>query len=1352
MEIVSSSGGSIGGYDWKAVNSGVISNWNSVIWVSELSLYVAVGSYGPNRVMTSPDGTTWTARNAASASSWQSVCWSPSLNLLVAVSNDASTPSLTNNAMYSSDGINWTSASNVPVGKWNSVCWAPSLNMFVAVGSYGSNRVMYSSNGTTWTGTAGSVNGSWQSVCWSPELSLFVAVANGTYNTTTNTDNRVMTSSNGTTWTVQTAGKDSRWRSVCWSGKLGMFVAVADGSPNKETLNSFSAQELVMISYNGLTWATKSLITYIPLSSVIWVNELGLFVACSTTDTKNNDQQLVISRRVVVSTNGYNWQIVPDTRMSVAIKSLCWSSDQFTLVGVSNTTFVYPGRTIDTVNNTCNVFVSQHRNVMQIGNNENRMISSVATNGTLNMSTMTDNKILQMDEINVTELSGMNISVKRNNRFFHNTNLVGRGWSAGTTSATLNNRQFYSMAWNGTVVVAVSYGSATTQSTMYSNDGNAWTACNAHTSHVGFYGVCWSPDLSLFVAAGANVSTSPNGITWTIASSTTSITAGNVCWSPELKMLVLVSSASPFIRYSSNATTWTNATITGTAPPLYDACWSAELGLFVAAGGDTTNTSWVVTSTDGINWTVRTIAAGAGNARGICWAPELGMFVTVGNVLSNSNSYACYSRNGTTWTAVSLGTRNYGRIAWSSEYGVLSTCTTSATSVADTFRWSVNGVDWNSTINSSTTITLYAMIYLPGLRRFVSTGLDNSSGAKSMVSSIVEFNNSGQTSSLAGSTWSLIFPFTDYTNYTMSSIRWANRLNRYIMVASATTYSSGTSGSLTRVFLSTNGSAWEKIILPASLESSWQEICYASDINTIVVVGSSGTNRIMISNDGNNWTAISQFTSGSWRSVCWSPELNMFVAVSDAGTASSIITSIDGGLTWTQRTSPNTNNLYTVCWSANLSMFVAAGNTTSAIYSKNGINWFTVTVPTTNMQELIWSSSSQRFVGIHSAGIVSYSNDGNTWNSTTLSGGLSGFTTICCADEIDTMVCGAPSTGHFISTDGINWVNRSSTGFKKLCWSPSQLSFISLTTTTNLLYSIDYGVIKITNPRASGLFAQYLANSRCVLESLGGFQFTTGMISATIDADGKITTPGAASISGGLTVSNGINCSSGTIQANAGITVTSGGATISGGLNVTSSGASINGGLTLTSGGLSAGSNGISCGPIAANGQFIVSNPLMNSFGPYQFNNVVLALGHSSPVSNTYSLYVYNAKVSFPAAAEIQSDYRLKTNIENLPYGLNEILQLRSCQYNLIQGFGTHFGFIAHEIQEHIPEVVNGERDALKEDGSPDYQSVQYTALVPVLVNAIQQQQSEIEELKQKNNALEERIRRIEEMLASSSA
>ena len=104
------------------------------------------------------------------------------------------------------------------------------------------------------------------------------------------------------------------------------------------------------------------------------------------------------------------------------------------------------------------------------------------------------------------------------------------------------------------------------------------------------------------------------------------------------------------------------------------------------------------------------------------------------------------------------------------------------------------------------------------------------------------------------------------------------------------------------------------------------------------------------------------------------------------------------------------------------------------------------------------------------------------------------------------------------------------------------------------------------------------------------------------------------------------------------------------------------------------------------------------------------------------------------------SDYRLKDNVINISGALSKISTLRPVTFTwkISPEVGVVSGFIAHELDEVVPEAVTGEKDAMCSDGvTPDYQMVDQSKLVPLLVAAIKEQQAMIEELKAKVAALE---------------
>lgn len=108
------------------------------------------------------------------------------------------------------------------------------------------------------------------------------------------------------------------------------------------------------------------------------------------------------------------------------------------------------------------------------------------------------------------------------------------------------------------------------------------------------------------------------------------------------------------------------------------------------------------------------------------------------------------------------------------------------------------------------------------------------------------------------------------------------------------------------------------------------------------------------------------------------------------------------------------------------------------------------------------------------------------------------------------------------------------------------------------------------------------------------------------------------------------------------------------------------------------------------------------------------------------------------------SDIRLKKNIQPLCNALGTVANLRGVTFDWIRDDGRErsfpdgrqVGFIAQEVEKVLPEVVSTDAKGFK--------SVAYQNVVPVLVEAVKQQQKLIAELKRGNAALEARLRRLE--------
>jgi hypothetical protein len=101
------------------------------------------------------------------------------------------------------------------------------------------------------------------------------------------------------------------------------------------------------------------------------------------------------------------------------------------------------------------------------------------------------------------------------------------------------------------------------------------------------------------------------------------------------------------------------------------------------------------------------------------------------------------------------------------------------------------------------------------------------------------------------------------------------------------------------------------------------------------------------------------------------------------------------------------------------------------------------------------------------------------------------------------------------------------------------------------------------------------------------------------------------------------------------------------------------------------------------------------------------------------------------------SDYRLKENVQPMVGALAKVQALKPVTFNFKDGGQSSQGFIAHELQEVVPDCVSGTKDAVDADGKPQYQGVDTSFLVATLTAAIQEQQALITSLTARIEALE---------------
>ena len=101
------------------------------------------------------------------------------------------------------------------------------------------------------------------------------------------------------------------------------------------------------------------------------------------------------------------------------------------------------------------------------------------------------------------------------------------------------------------------------------------------------------------------------------------------------------------------------------------------------------------------------------------------------------------------------------------------------------------------------------------------------------------------------------------------------------------------------------------------------------------------------------------------------------------------------------------------------------------------------------------------------------------------------------------------------------------------------------------------------------------------------------------------------------------------------------------------------------------------------------------------------------------------------------SDERLKENVYDVSGSLNKILELRPTHFTWKENKKQDVGFIAQEVEEIIPEVIETSKGFLDTEGHQeneikDMKTIAYPKLIPYLVDTIQVMEKRIKELEKK--------------------
>ena len=135
----------------------------------------------------------------------------------------------------------------------------------------------------------------------------------------------------------------------------------------------------------------------------------------------------------------------------------------------------------------------------------------------------------------------------------------------------------------------------------------------------------------------------------------------------------------------------------------------------------------------------------------------------------------------------------------------------------------------------------------------------------------------------------------------------------------------------------------------------------------------------------------------------------------------------------------------------------------------------------------------------------------------------------------------------------------------------------------------------------------------------------------------------------------------------------------------------------------------------------------------------VLVVGNGSSTGSTSDAFTLlkNGNLTIAGTLTQSSDRRLKTDIHPLTDALAGLARLQPVRYRFREGTnrpeGAHIGLIAQEVQAVFPELVSA--------GADGYLSVSYANLSAVLVQALHEQQAEIDALQDLLARLEATLR-----------
>ena len=859
-----------------------------------------------------------------------------------------------------------------------------SANNFLHPNGYYLQKNSFNSTDDTYIKTT-----NWSSVCWSSKLSLYVAVCTGSVGGSNIVDTRrVITSTTGNTWSVQTIPTNSDLKFVCWSPKLSIFVAVGN---------------VIIISSNGINWTTSIATVTNTLTGICWSEELSMFVAVSEASTTN---------KVLTSVDGIIWTM-RYTPGNCQLKSICWSPELnlFVAGGGSSSTF---------------------NNIMASSDGINWSLCNTRMNGSTIISICwSPEKMLFLAVSSTDNTNRLSSSIFSND---------GYNWTMFKDTYMMNGTKFTCVCWAKDINMFLSIEDENNSCYInYSTNGYFWKRSNAIFSSNKYNQIIWNSDNKQFIAVASNItSTSPNPkiaiSSPLMISSQNNLASNSISFSKtDSKIGINTTSPNKLLEINSvNGNCFKHIfNLDTTKFVTYDVLSNGQFNVttqkFFQIPSDNSTYGLMLNNTLIKTTPIMFNTYLTNNTLGTATKSKM-LITDSNNSISGINALYC---NSVIENGVTLSTSSNNQYFQNAISGTSVASSVLITDINNDIT-GINEISMNNLyINNSKLI-------LPGNDIDITLLNNKVNEYRSSLNNAFTMNQTVTINNISG----------------IYDMIWIKELNIFVGISSGTN----------RIIYSKDGINWINVkdtsIIDNNITSktisvmNLKCICWSPELSTLIIFGRFASNRsgFLLSKDGIDWEISDNLSNSDLDivSICWSPELKIFAGIGSSGTNRVVIS--NNGINWIP-VRISTYDWNNICWCNTLKIFVASCSNSdlsgrNIIYSYDGLNWITVTLPYSyGIVSIAWSPSLNMIIAIpvmtdspkkyypfiYSYDVINWSLNHTLYDFAGL------FTKINWLNNINMFIATSITTVSIAySFNGYNWYRTNSpnnTTIKKIIWS-----------------------------------------------------------------------------------------------------------------------------------------------------------------------------------------------------------------------------------------------------------------------------------------------------------------------------